>query len=121
MDIELARKIIAEDIKYPAYTFHATIDGRGEMYLQASYIEPDIFTGNVEIQRTRRWFISPEMSVSEFVQTAFKCIMTSMEHRVREHFKYRDALVFGPHFNINDLWRLAYNSKPEKRVKNEQS
>jgi len=109
MDIEKARDYL-EDCKYPAYTFHAIVDGRGEMYLQAAYMEPDIDKPEgspPEIQLTRRWFISPEMSKSELVQTAFKCIMTSMEHRVREHFKYRGELIFGPHFDVDGLYQLA--------------
>jgi len=114
MNIDEAREILTQ-VTYPQYTFNATVDGRGEMYLQAHYLEQDTYTGNVEKQFTRRWFISPEMSKSEFVQTAFKCIMTSMEHRAREHFKYRDALVFGPHFNIDRLWELASKTRPAKR------
>jgi trehalose-6-phosphate synthase len=30
-------------------------------YLQAGYDEPDVVTGVVERQLTRRWFLSPEM------------------------------------------------------------
>lgn len=99
--------VILGELEYPEYTFLALVDGRGEMYLQGEYMEADIYTGVEEKQLTRRWFISPQMSKSELVQTAFKMIMTSMEHRVREHFKYRDQLIFGPHFNVDDLWELA--------------
>jgi hypothetical protein len=106
MTISRAKEIL-DSVVYPKYTFHAVIDGRGEMYLQGSYLEADIYTGKVEKQLTRRWFISPEMSKSELVQTAFKMIMTSMEHRVREHFLYNNRLVFGPHFNIDKLWEIA--------------
>jgi hypothetical protein len=106
MTIQRAREILGS-VFYPSYTFNATVDGRGEMYLQGEYLEPDIYTGKLEVQNTRRWFISPEMTKSELVQTAFKLIMTSMEHRVREHFQYNGRLVFGPHFNVDNLWEIA--------------
>ena len=116
MDTIRANKIL-DLVHYPQYKLTVTTDGRGEMYLQGSYIEADIFTGKEEIQKTRRWFISPEMSTSELVQTAFKCIITSAEHRVREHFKYKGELVFGPHFNVEDLYNLAKVAKLDQRKK----
>jgi hypothetical protein len=108
MDIEHAKQLLIS-VNYPDYTFIAETDGRGEMYLRASYLEPDILTPNgpAVTQLTRRWFIHPNMTKSELIQTAFKCIMTSMEHRVREHFLYNGRRVFGPHFNIDELWIVA--------------
>jgi hypothetical protein len=114
MNLKKANQLL-ELVTYPEYVITATEDGRGEMYLQASYMEADIYTEKPALQQTRRWFISPHMTKSELVQTAFKCIMTSMEHRVREHFKYRDALVFGPHFNVDDLCKVAKKRKLDRR------
>lgn len=112
MTLEKANSII-NYISYPEYNFIATMDGRGEMYLQGEYSEKDINSGIMCRQYTRRWFISPYMTKSELVQTALKLILTSMEHRAREHFKYRDRLVFGPHFNVDDLWDIVIT--PDKR------
>lgn len=98
---------IVAECSFMDYTFHVEMDGRGAIYLQGSYMEPDIDTKVVEEQRTRRWFLSPEMTKSEVVQTVFKCCITSMEHRTREHFTYRDRRVFGPHFNIDALWTIC--------------
>lgn len=58
-------------------------------------------------QQTRRWLIRPDASKSEIVQTAFKCVMTAMEHEVREQFLYRDRAVFGPHHDVDKLWSIA--------------
>lgn len=91
----------------PGYQFAVKIDGRGALYLQGTYEEADTLTGKMETQRTRRWFLSPEMTKSEIVQTVFKCVLTSMEHRTREHFTYRLKAVFGPHFNVEHLWELC--------------
>lgn len=115
MDAKLANEILANDVTYPGYLLKVTTDGRGEMYLQGQYIEADIFTGKQEMQLTRRWLISPHMSKSELVQTALKCILTSAEHRVREHFKYKGALIFGPHFNVDDLHKIATTRPLDQR------
>jgi hypothetical protein len=92
---------------YPGYEFAVLLDGRGEIYLQAAYSEPDTVTGAESRQLTRRWFLSPEMTKSELVQTAFKCIITSMEHRVREWFRYAGNAVFSPHYDVDALWELC--------------
>lgn len=93
--------------KFHDYKFAVAIDSRGAMYLQGRYWEADVKTGVSEVQSTRRWFLSPMMTRSEIVQTVFKCSLTSMEHRTREWFKYRDEAVFGPHFDVEKLWKLC--------------
>lgn len=104
--IERLREIVAQ-CSFMDYSFHVKTDGRGDLYLQATYIEPDIDTDLLETQTTRRWFLSPSMTKSEVVQTVFKCCITSMEHRTREHFTYRERRVFGPHFDVDALWGIC--------------
>lgn len=100
---------------YPEYAFHVERDGRGEMYLQAEYYEADTVTRDPMRQMTRRWFLSPKMTHSEIAQTAFKCIMTSMEHRAREWFTYKGRPVYGPHFNVEALVAICDANKFEER------
>lgn len=107
---------VIADCRHAEYEFSITEDRRGSYYLQASYLEPDTVTGEVERQLTRRRFLNPEMTRSEIVQTAFKCVMTSMEHRAREWFKYRGKPVFGPHFDVEALWELCESERFETRV-----
>lgn len=115
------RQIVNQECSYELpgspYFFFVTQDGRGAIYLHAEYDEPDSTTGKIEIQRTRRWFLSPEMTRSEIVQTVFKCVMTSMEHRAREWFKYKQRAIFGPHFSVDDLVELADKNHLDKREK----
>lgn len=112
--IEAAKQAIAE-CEYPGYKFHVQVDGRGEVFLQATYYEPDTISGDPDLQHTRRWFLSPAMSKSEIVQTAFKCIITSMEHRAREWFTWNNRAIFHPHHNIEKLWEIC-----EERVTRDQ-
>jgi hypothetical protein len=89
LNLSMMREIVAM-CSYVGYEFAVLVDGRGAIYLQASYMEPDVTSGNeIPVQQlTRRCFLSPMMTRSEIVQTVFKCVLTSMEHRVREWFRY---------------------------------
>lgn len=88
-------------------------EGHGGVFLQGIYCDADIYTGYREIQHTRKWLLSPSMTDSEIVQTAFKCAITSAEHRAREGFRYRGARIFGPHFDCEDLVRLCEDGREE--------
>lgn len=87
--------------------FFTVRETHGGIVLQGFYKEADINTGAVEEQATRKWLLSPHMTKSEVVQTVFKCVLTSYEHRVREHFTYRERRVFGPHYNVDALWSIC--------------
>lgn len=102
---QLLKHIVCEN-----YTF-AVRETHGGIHLQGMYPEPDTYTGIPQIQYTRKWLLSPHMSDSEIVQTAFKLVHTSYEHRVREAFKYRGARIFGPHFDVEDLVTLCRNGR----------
>ncbi|CAB3730470.1 hypothetical protein [Paraburkholderia rhynchosiae] len=98
---------ILDDVRFYDYQFKVVETNGLPAYLQATYLEPDIVTGAPEVQHTRKWQLSRHMTKSEFVQTAFKCCITSMEHRTREHFRYKGAAVFGPHFDVDALFELC--------------
>jgi hypothetical protein len=106
--IERAQRLLCDvDFYMPMrYTFEVR-ESHGGVFMQASYIEPDSYTGIPEVQRTRKWLISPEMTDSEIVSTAFKCCLTSSEHRCREAFKYKERRIYSPHYNVEDLVRLC--------------
>lgn len=55
----------------------------------------------------REWPLTPSMTKSEIVQTAFMAIMAAQEHETREAFKYKGKAIFGPHFDVDDLWEIA--------------
>jgi len=121
MNVEEMRQIVHQDCSYKLpnspYTFLVTEDSRGSIYLHAEYYEPDSDHGGLEKQRTRRWFLSPYMTRSELVQTVFKCVMTSMEHRAREWFCYKGRQIFGPHFDVDELRDLCDRNHLDKREK----
>lgn len=89
------------------YYFHVRSDRNGDLFLQAHYIDTCVINGTPERQWTRKWKLSPYMTQSEIVQTVFLLCKTSMEHRLRERFKWRDRRVFGPHFDVQALWEIC--------------
>lgn len=106
MTVHEMREVITV-VSFPDYEFMVGESLHGFLYLQGEYDEADTKTGIVERQYTRRWALSPEMTKSEIVATAFKCVMTSMEHKAREWFTYKNAAIYQPHYNVDDLWEIC--------------
>lgn len=106
-NLQIRTEQIVSNIQFLNYNFYTILTERGEVFLKAEYPDADIYTGIVEIQHTRKRLVTPAMTNSEIVQTAFKLALTSMEHRTREAFKYRNARIFGPHFDVEDLVSLC--------------
>jgi len=78
-----------------------TVSVVGEGYhLQVQYMEEDIDTWKVELQKARKWYVSPYSTETEIVETAFKACRTSMDHVLKEHFLYKGRRVYSPHFAI---------------------
>ncbi len=63
----------------------------------------------------RKWYISPHMTESEIVQTAFLAVKTWLEHEAREMFTYKGQKVFNPHFSVGKLGELAANEEFDVR------
>lgn len=104
--IEVAKNIVIQ-CSFTDYNFKIDVSRTGAVYLQATYTEPDTITGKSELQYTRRWFLSPDMNRSEIVSTAFKCAITSMEHRTREWFLYKGRAIYQPHYDVDSLWEIC--------------
>jgi hypothetical protein len=107
---------IIDLISFENYTFEV-LKRNGSMFLRARYMEADIITNIPSEQFTRKWQLSEHMVKSELVQTAFKCALTSMEHRTRENFTYKGVRVFGPHFDVEALVEICQAKRLDYRGK----
>lgn len=96
-----ARAVI-NDVTFANYTFHVR-EAHGGIILQATFPAPCQRTGLVDIQFTRKWLLSPEMTDSEIVGTAMLCVLTSVEHEAREEFEYQGRAIYGPHQRLEVL------------------
>jgi hypothetical protein len=100
-----------KDVRYRDWDVNVLMDGE-RAYLQIGFWE---FDNTISMhdrhaktyQKGRKWTLSPYMTKSEVVQTAFKAIMTAEEHEIREKFTYRGKTIFGPHFNVDMLAEMC--------------
>lgn len=95
-----------QQVTYPGYTFAIVGDSDTSsevFYLRASFLAEDIKTKKVTRHNTRKWLLSQHMTNSELVQTALKCVLTSVEHEARENFRYMEEPIFAPHYDVDDL------------------
>lgn len=101
-------------VQYPLYVFH--VKEAGDRYwLQATFYARCSDSGEIKRQHTRKWYVSRECTPSEVVQTALKCVLTSVEHEAREAFRYRGMPVFGPHYDVDLLAALFVQDDPLAR------
>lgn len=106
MNIDEMRAVVAE-VKFPSWVF-VVKDGHGGIHLQGFFKARDATTYvGWRNHSTRKWLLSPYMTKSEIVQTAFKCVLTAVEHEAREFFTYKGKPIFGPHFDVDALRDLA--------------
>lgn len=96
------------DVRYKDWELRVKMDGT-RPYLQVGFWEHDTTSpcGEKTYQSCRKWFLSPHMTKSEVVQTAFKAILSAEEHEVREKFTYKGKNIFGPHFHVDALAGLC--------------
>lgn len=110
MTIEEGQAIISA-CTFPDYTIEL-IRGDQYDYIQARYMEADTVTGKIEEQKTRRWVLDAsdgngKITKEIIVGTAFKCCMTSVEHRTREWFLYNNRAIYQPHYTVDTLWNAC--------------
>ena len=67
----------------------------------------DNITGETLPWKSRKWFLSEHMCVSEIVRTCYKCVQTAMLHELDEKFSYRGVLIYDPHRNLDLLVNAA--------------
>jgi hypothetical protein len=109
---------IVDVVEYKAHAYRVGAMGDG-YFVQLTYLDEDVETGKREVQHGRKWYVSRFSTRSEVVQTMLKAALTSAEHRVREHFRYRNARIFAPHFDVDALIELVASGKRDVRVPKE--
>ncbi len=97
---------IVEKLAFQGYEFILDTLGLDRLSLRVRYWEPDVMTGVIEDQLSREWVFPHGQTVGQLVQTAFKAILTSLEHRAREHFLFRGKPVLQPHLDVEQVWAM---------------
>lgn len=95
-------------IKYPGLEFQTFQDTNDQTFIRVHCPHGcDAETGENWAWNGRWWRLSTHMTDSEIVGTAFKAVLTALEHEARESFKFEGAAVYGPHLDIHALKALA--------------
>lgn len=100
---------ILQRCQYPGFIF--SLQQRyGECFLQVVCERGrDNTTGELMIWRGHKWWLSRHSTNSEVVQTAFKAVLTALEHEARERFLYRGHAVLHGHYDLEQLATLLDN------------
>lgn len=109
-------KALLKDIAFRDWKFNFGLKNRTP-YLQIIFEDACHFGGPKELQHCRKWMLSYHMTDSEIVQTAFKAVMTAVEHETRELFKFKSARVYQPHFDVHALVEFARSGNISIRPK----
>lgn len=86
--------------------------GTWEFYVGEDYLQIKVNDGKCNVTggdwawTGRKWRLSAFMTDGEIVQTAFKAVLTALEHEAREQFLYRGVSIFDPHYDIEKLVEL---------------
>ena len=106
---------IVHQIKFNDRRLVVAVMGDG-YYLQVQYMEICIDTMKPEIQKARKWYVSPFSTETEIVETAFKACRISNEHVLKEHFLYKGYRIYSPHFDVNARIRMCEEKKFDGRT-----
>jgi hypothetical protein len=95
-----------ERISYPGFTFKLE-QRSGEIFLSVVCVNgTNNVTGAPEAWSGRKWLLQRHMTNSEVVQTAFKAVLTAIEHEARELFLYRGQPVLDGHMDLDQIASL---------------
>jgi hypothetical protein len=99
---------VISKVQFMDRTFRLLDKGDGYL-LQMEYMEADVEKPGSEPvkQSTRKWYISPYMTESEIVETAWACVCRSQLHVASEHFTYSGRRVYSQHFDVHMRMELC--------------
>lgn len=103
---------VVSRVSFPGYEFSIQGWVSGLVTLRVEYQEKDVMTGIPETQHGRRWIIEDDATDMAIIQTCFKALLTSLEHRAREHFTFEGRALLQPHYSLAAMLNIA----PERRV-----
>ena len=105
-------KKIVRYIRYKNWKFIVGTEnsfGTEDLFLQIKFTARDTVTGFLEEQSCRKWRLSPFMTETEIVRTAWKAVIAAEEHEAGENFIYCNSTPFNPHTSIGALIHASEN------------
>lgn len=107
-------KEIIDRIRYKDWEFLVMEKGDGFL-IQATFMGIDVETGKVELQKCRKWYVSPHSCDSEIVRSVFLAVRQAEEHELCENFIYKGQQVYNPHLDMDMMADFIATKPLEKR------
>jgi hypothetical protein len=94
---------IVDRCQFHPWKINLGLDGERFFIQVEDPVGTDNFTGEPLPWKSRKWFVSPHMCVSEVVRTCYKAVQNAMEHELDERFTYCGVAIYDPHRNVDLL------------------
>lgn len=97
---------ILNEVSFRDWELQIGQDSKVAFWLQWRFWEKDL--SNPEdntkyLQECRKWRLSPHMSASEVINTAYLAAKIAVEHEFMEQFKIRNKVLYNPHQSVYAL------------------
>lgn len=107
-------KSLLKNVKYKHWKFHIGEDDT-RLFLQLRVWRKCSETKKFGTGYGRKWLLSPHMTDSEIIATAFKACITNEEHECRENFTYKGQNIYCPHYDVEELVKLRKDNSVDIR------
>lgn len=97
---------VISNVKYKDLVFYLGNDN-GRPYLQIHFYAKDRNTGEIALQKSRKWMLSSYMTETELVRTAHMAVEMAELHEVNERFKYKGQIIYNPHTSVQALLKAC--------------
>lgn len=84
------------------------IHNSGRYYIQCRYFAPCTKTGEKQLWKGRKWYLSEFMTDDEIVKTAWCAFEAAVKHEIMEGFKVDGKILFNPHINFEVLLSISH-------------
>jgi hypothetical protein len=107
------KKVLGE-VAFPGFTFQ--LFNHGPHYHLRVRCKGTCNVSGKPLDWSGRWWrLSPHMTPTEIVLTAFKAVLTALEHEAREQFTYKGVAVLDSHIDVEELVRIRSEEKLDAR------
>lgn len=83
------------------------IYNNGRYYIQCYYFAPCTNTGEKQLWKGRKWYLSEFMTDDEIVKTAWCAFEAAVKHEMMEGFKVDGKILFNPHVSFEALLEIS--------------
>lgn len=99
--------------------FHDVFGGGktpGRIFIQVQYTAPCVKTGEPQIFRGRKWYLSDYMTEDEIIKTAYCAFEAAVKHEIMEGFSVDGTILFNPHVDYKALLTISNHEVKREEI-----